>query len=33
MSQGGDAFVRRSLGNVLNGARGGKDWFVSCVVQ
>ena len=33
MSKSSDSFVCRSLGNMVNGTRGSKYWFVSCVVQ
>ena len=33
MSQGGDSFVSGSLGDVVDGAWCGEDWFVGCVVQ
>ena len=33
MGQGGDPFVSGSLGDVVDGAWCGKDWFVGCVVE
>ena len=33
VGQGGDSFVCRSLGDVVNGAWCGQDWFVGSMVK